>query len=199
MENVPWIAAADDLQHRPGRVLVAGTSGSGKSTLAREIARVLAVDYFEIDALYHGPGWTPDPQFVDAVTARISQPEWVTEWQYSLVRDALADRADLLVWLDLPRKVVMGSVIRRTVRRSVLGVELWNGNREPPLHTIVSDPDHIVRWAWRTHREMPAYVHACVAQHPALSAVALRSRAQAASWMAGPLTRSERKQAAGKV
>lgn len=190
MGTVPWIAAEDELPHRPCRVLVAGTSGSGKSTLAREIGRVLGVAYFEIDALYHGPGWTPNPHFVSAVTERISEPAWVTEWRYSLVRGALANRANLLVWLDLPRRVVMGSVIRRTVRRSVLRLELWNGNREPPLRTIVSDPDHIVRWAWRTHREMPTHVHACVAQHGALTAVALRSRAQAASWVAGPLTRT---------
>jgi adenylate kinase family enzyme len=187
---VPWIAAEDDLPCRPGRIVVAGTSGSGKSTLARAIATTLGIDYFEIDGLYHGPAWTPNPRFVDEVTARISAPAWVTEWQYTVAREALADRAELLVWLDLPRHVVMGSVIRRTVRRSVLGLELWNGNREPPLRTFFSDRDHIIRWAWRTNREMVARVSACVAQRPGLNAVALRSRAQAAAWVAGPLART---------
>ena len=187
---VPWIPDEDELPFRPSRVLVAGTSGSGKSTLARAIARVLGVDYFEIDALYHGRGWTPNPRFIDEVAARIGEPAWVTEWQYPSVRDALADRADLLVWLDLPRWLVMNRVVRRTVRRSVLGLELWNGNREAPLWTFVNDPDHIVRWAWRTHPQTSARVRACVEQRPALSAVALRSGARVASWLSGPLARS---------
>jgi hypothetical protein len=28
---------------------------------------------------------------------------------------------------------------------------LWNGNLEPPLWTILTDREHIVRWAWTTH------------------------------------------------
>jgi hypothetical protein len=30
---------------------------------------------------------------------------------------------------------------------------LWNGNVEPPLRTIFTDRDHIIRWSWRTHRK----------------------------------------------
>lgn len=170
--------------------MVAGTSGSGKSAFARAIAATLGIPYFEIDALYHGPNWTPNPGFIDAVDSRIAEPAWVTEWQYSQVRDRLADRANLLVWLDLPRHVVMSSVVRRTVRRSFLGVELWNGNREPPLRSILTDRDHIIRWAWRTHGELPARVRACVAQRPCLTAIALYSRRDVAPWIDGPLGRA---------
>jgi hypothetical protein len=57
----------------------------------------------------------------------------VTEWQYSLVRGILAERADLLIWLDLTRGVVMWQVVRRTLRRRLRREVLWNGNIEPPL------------------------------------------------------------------
>jgi adenylate kinase family enzyme len=184
---MPWIAATEELAHCPSRVVVAGTSGSGKSAFARAIAGTLGIPYFEIDALYHGPNWTPNPGFINAVDSRIAEPAWVTEWQYSQVRDRLADRANLLVWLDLPRHVVMSSVVRRTVRRSFLGIELWNGNREPPLRSVLTDRDHIIRWAWRTHGELPARVRACVAQRPWLIAIALQSRRDVAAWIAGPL------------
>ena len=40
-------------------------------------------------------------------------------------------RADTVVWLDLPRRIVMRQVVSRTFRRSILREELWNGNREP--------------------------------------------------------------------
>ncbi|HTW11777.1 MAG TPA: hypothetical protein VME01_03460 [Solirubrobacteraceae bacterium] len=186
-----WIAPESELPFRPRRILVAGTAGSGKSTLARGISRILEdVEYFEIDALYHGPQWIPNPRFVDHVDRRTLGAGWVTEWQYHTVRDLLADRADLLVWLDLPRHVVMRSVTARTVRRSLLGVELWNGNREPRLQTILHDPDHIIRWAWRTHKQTAARVQACVQSRTTLNAIALRSRPQAEAWLLGPLSRS---------
>jgi adenylate kinase family enzyme len=187
---VPWRSATDELTHRPNRIVIAGTSGSGKSTLARQIADVLDVEYFEIDALYHGPGWTANVDFVRRVSSRIAEPAWVTEWQYTAARDALADRADLMVWLDFPRHVVMLGVIRRTLKRSLLKLELWNGNREPPLRTIVSNRDHIVRWAWRTHAETARRVHACVRRHPNLNTVILHSRQEAEHWVPGPLARS---------
>jgi adenylate kinase family enzyme len=169
---------------------VAGTAGSGKSTLARQIAEVLDVEYFEIDALYHGPDWTANVDFVREVSSRISTAAWVTEWQYATVRDALADRADLMVWLDLPRHVVMLGVTRRTLQRSLLRVPLWNGNREPPLRTIVSNRDHIIRWAWRTHAKTARRVHACAHQRPNLNTVTLHSRQEAEHWVRGPLARS---------
>jgi adenylate kinase family enzyme len=184
---VAWLTAADELPARPARVLIAGTSGSGKSTLARHISAVLGIPYVELDALHHGPGWTVRPHFVEDVAELATAAEWVTEWQYNNVRELLADRADLLVWLDLPRRVVIARVVRRTAIRRLRRIELWNGNREPPLYTIVSDRDHIIRWAWRTHSESLRHVTSCAAHRPELPVVHLRSPAEAEAWVTGPL------------
>jgi|SRR5438105_4840170 len=42
----------------PPKIAVLGTSGSGKTTVARELARGLGLPHVELDALFHGPGWT---------------------------------------------------------------------------------------------------------------------------------------------
>ncbi len=185
---MPCLSADEPLPRRPMRVLVAGTSGSGKSTLARLIGAALGLPYFEIDSLYHGPDWVPRPRFLAEVVALADGPAWVTEWQYPAARELLADRAELLVWLDLPRRVVMSRVVRRTVVRSRSGVELWNGNREPPLHTILTDRDHIIRWAWRTRGESSPRVRACLATRPGLTGVRLRSQAEVERWVGGSLS-----------
>jgi adenylate kinase family enzyme len=182
------LGADDVLVHRPARVLVAGTSGAGKSTLARRIAERLDLPYLEMDALFHGPDWTPRAQFHDEVGEWAESVAWVTEWQYAVARERLADRAELLVWLDLPRRVVMGRVGRRTLTRRLGRVELYNGNREPPLHTIFTDRDHVVRWAWRTHGESPARIAECLTRRPALPVVQLRSAAEVDAWVDGPLS-----------
>ena len=183
---MPLLGADDPLPRRPARVLVAGTSGSGKTTLAARIGAVLDLPHVELDALHHGPGWTPRPEFGADVARFAATSRWVTEWQYAAVRPVLADRADLLVELDLGRAVVMTRVVRRTVGRRVHREQLWNGNVEPPLRTFLTDPEHIVRWAWRTHRPTAERVRALVAERPELVVVRLTSRRETGDWLAGP-------------
>src|SRR5215213_3733834 len=184
---VPFVGPTDLLPHPVRRVLVAGTSGSGKTTLAARIAAVLDVPHVEIDALFHGPNWTQRASFEEDVHRFSAGPEWVTEWQYRAVRAHLAERADLVVWLDLPKRVVMRQVIARTVVRRLRRRRLWNGNIEPPLWTVLTDSEHIVRWAWATHRTTAARVTALLQEHPDITVVRLRSHAEARRWLHGPL------------
>jgi adenylate kinase family enzyme len=186
---MPLLGPADALLCCPRRVLVTGTSGSGKTTLAARIAAVLCVPHVEIDSLFHGPAWTPRPSFEADVHLFSAGPQWVTEWQYSSVRAHLADRADLLVWLDLPRVRVMRQVLLRTVNRRLRRRRLWNGNVEPPLWTLITDHEHIVRWAWTTHHKTEARVRDLLAQRPDLPVVRLHSHTDATRWLRGPLER----------
>lgn len=149
---------------------------------------MLAITHVELDALQHGPDWQPRAAFADDVDAFSRQPSWVTEWSYPSVRGLLAGRADLMVWLDLPRSVVMQRVIRRTLRRAWHREELWNGNREPGLYTILTDPEHIIRWSWRTHPNTATQVAAAAERHPELPVVRLRSASATADWLAGPVS-----------
>ena len=101
--------------------------------------------------------------------------------------NAVVAVATLAVWLDYPLRVRMWRSVRRTVVRSVRRVELWNGNHEPPLRTFFTDPDHIVRWAWKTRRKTAARVGELLDRRPELPVVRLRSHAAAERWLRGPL------------
>jgi adenylate kinase family enzyme len=176
------VAAA--LGERPRRVVVAGTSGSGKTTLAGRLAAVWGIPHTELDGLYHGPGWHPRPQFLDEVRALVAADRWVTEFQYAPARPLLAERAQVLVWLDLSVPVVMRQVVRRTVRRRLRRVELWNGNLEPPLWTLLTSSDHILRWAWRTRHKLAGLPERLAREAPHLVVVRLRSRREVDRWVA---------------
>ena len=165
------------------RILVAGRPGAGKSTLARQIATAAALPYTELDALHHGPSWTPRPEFDDDVLTLATSDAWVTEWQYPQARPVLAAHADLLVWLDLPVRVTMTRLTRRTVNRVRHRTELWAGNTEPPLHTILTEPNHIIRWAWRTRHDYRTLVPEARAANPSLALVHLRSQAAAQAYL----------------
>lgn len=172
----------DDLGLRPRRILVNGASGSGKTTLARQLAAQLDLPHTEIDALYHGPGWVPRTSFLHDVEGLAASEAWITEWQYADARPILLARCDLVVWLDFPRSRVMARVVRRTVRRRVRREVLWNGNVEGPLRHVLTDPEHIVRWAWSSHPRAVDRVHELLRERPELPVVRLRDDAEIARW-----------------
>jgi adenylate kinase family enzyme len=165
------------------RVLVAGTAGAGKTTLARRVGMVLGLPHTELDGLFHGPGWVPRPEFLDDVRTLAAADAWITEWQYEPARPILLERAHLLVWLDLPVRVVMRQVVRRTVSRRVRRTVLWNGNVEPSLWTILRDREHILRWAWVTRHKFDRLDEQLAQEAPHVTVVRLRSGAEAERWL----------------
>ena len=161
---------------RAQRIVIAGAGGAGKTTLAARISAATGVPHTEIDGLYWRAGWTANESFVDEVEALVAGGSWVTEFQYQQVLPLLAGRAELLVWLRPPRVVVMGRVIRRTVRRRIRHELLWGVNVEQPLWRFFTDRDHMIRYAFRGFRQTEERIRDVVAADPQLPIVQLRSR-----------------------
>jgi adenylate kinase family enzyme len=119
------------------------------------LAEVIGAEFVELDAIQHQPGWTqltPD-EFRARVQDATAADRWVVDGNYSAVReDIVWARADTIVWLDLPKRVVMRQIARRTAGRVFLRRQLWNGNRETLRNALSRDPDRsVVMWAWTTH------------------------------------------------
>lgn len=172
------------------RVSVVGNSGSGKTHFSSSLSTLLGVPHVELDAIHHLPNWQPidSTTFIDEVAAIASSDAWVIDGNYRAVvsEGPVWQRADTVVWLDLPRRVVMRAIVARTLRRIVRREVLWNGNREPLRNLYAWDPQKsVIRWAWTQHA---AYQHrygsAMSADERAhLHFVRLRSRADAARWL----------------
>jgi adenylate kinase family enzyme len=165
------------------RVAVRGGTGSGKSTFARELAARLGVPYVELDALHHGPNWqeaSAEELRASVVAALDDERGWVVDGNYDGKLGTLVlDRADLIVWLDLPLRVKFPRLLRRTVRRAWRREELWNGNRESFRLAFLSR-ESILLWLFRTHwsnrREWPP-------QFAGRELVRLRSPGEVSAWL----------------
>jgi adenylate kinase family enzyme len=174
------------------RVSVVGSSGSGKSRLAQRIAVALDVPHVELDAINHRAGWQAldRDELIGRVDELTTGDGWVVDGndRECVVEGPVWARADTVVWLDLPRQVVLRQIVGRTVRRVVTREELWNGNREPVGNLWRWDPNRsVIRWAWTQH---PKYVERYVAAMAApayehLDFVRLGSHAEAAAWLSG--------------
>ncbi|HKV43986.1 MAG TPA: adenylate kinase [bacterium] len=163
------------------RISVVGVSGAGKSTVARAAAGHLRVPYIELDAIYHGPNWTPIPDSAlrRIVAELVRGDAWVIDGSYRQVRDLVWSRATTVVWVDLPKPVVMAQVIWRSGQRAVTREKLWQGNREDIRSWV--DPEHPIRWALSTYGQRRAEYEALMAAHW----VRLRSRAEVRRWLDG--------------
>jgi adenylate kinase family enzyme len=163
------------------RISIRGTSGSGKSTVGRAAAARLGIPYVELDAIRHGPNWTemPDDEFRIRVAELLEADQWVVDGNYGAVRELTGARATQIVWLDLPRWLVMLQVSWRSFSRAALRKELWNGNREQFRRWV--DPGHPIRWAWSTHARRRAEYAAAVDGRW----VRLRSRREVRAWLDG--------------
>jgi adenylate kinase family enzyme len=137
------------------RVSVVGNAGSGKSTVAAVLALRLGVPHVELDSIFWQPGWRelPTDDFRERVEAIAGQPSWVIDGNYgNRVQDLVWARADTVVWIDVPRRVVMRRIIARTVERAMYRRELWSGNRERWQNLFSRDPlRSVMAWAWTQH------------------------------------------------
>jgi adenylate kinase family enzyme len=144
----------DATETRFSRVIVHGTSGSGKSTFSTALATARGVACLELDGLYQQPNWTPLEleEFRARVDSFVARPRWIVDGNYSQVRDLLWPLATTIVFLDLPKRVVMTRVVKRTILRIVKRERLWNGNRESWRNALSRDPmRNIILWAWNSH------------------------------------------------
>lgn len=143
-----------------------GTSGAGKTHLAARIAEELALPRLELDAVFWQAGWT----FRDLDEARgeirafvAANPDgWVADGNWTSRLDGLLDPgtpggADVVVWIDHPRPMVMRRIVWRTLRRGIRRQVLWHGNRERPSMWFKRDPhENIMLWAWTQYGEVGA-------------------------------------------
>ena len=172
------------------RISVVGNAGAGKSWLGGRLAATLGVPFVELDAIHHLADWEPiNPEdFLARVSALAATDEWVIDGNYRpvVVDGPVWQRADTVVWLDLPRRTVMRQVTLRTLRRIVHRDELWNGNRERIRTLWARDPNEsIIRWAWTQHAKYQQRFNSAMAS-PRLTHihfVRLTSRHEAEQWL----------------
>ena len=113
--------------------IVTSASGSGATTVGRKLAARLGVPFHELDALFWKPGWVESTgdELRAAVEPIVATDAWVIDGSYqSKIGQLVLGGADVVVWLDLPMRIWLPRLVRRTFRRARTGEELWNDNYE---------------------------------------------------------------------
>jgi len=163
--------------------VISSASGSGKTTVARELALRLDVPLVELDVLNHGPGWieATAKELRAKVEPIVESDAWVIDGGYQgKLGDLILENADTVVWLDLPMRIWLPRLVRRTVRRIVRREELWAGNRET-LKTALVGRDALIPFALRSFRRRRRLYPARLQR---FDVVRLRTPKEVAQWLA---------------
>ena len=176
-----------DITALPPRIAVVGPTGSGKTTTAGRLARITGAEHVEMDALFWEPNWTKsEPEVFRArIGAALDRAAWVTDGNYSVVRDLIWPHADMLVWLDYPFVRVFLQLFRRTARRGLRRQELWSGNRES-LRTAFMTRDSLFVWLAKSHGKHRKLYPVALReqQHAHLRVVRMPSPGATSRWLA---------------
>ena len=136
------------------RIHVIGNSASGKSTLAERLALLLDADFVELDALNWLPNWvglneTDPEELLRRFKEATRGDRWVVAGSYTrLSKEAFWSRLDTVIWLDLPVRVLIWRVLRRSWKRWRSKELLWGTNVERfwPHLAVWRGEDSLVYW-----------------------------------------------------
>ncbi|MGJ4948651.1 topology modulation protein [Bradyrhizobium sp. HKCCYLS20291] len=166
----------------PSRILVLGASGAGKSTLSRAIGSRVGLPVVHLDALYWTPGWVASDaaSFRAKVATAAAGDAWVMDGNYSSSLDLRLPRAEVVIWLDLPRRIYFPRAVWWTLRGyGRPRADVGEGNPER------FDWSFFRNWVWTYPSRRPGQAKLMAQLPPGLHGITLRSPADVRKFVAG--------------
>ena len=130
------------------RIMIVGQPGSGKSTLARKLGSLLKLPVVHIDHIHWEAGWIErsGPEKDRLCSEVHARDTWIFEGGRSPTWGERLERADTLIWLDIPLSIRAWRVFRRTLRH--------HGKTRPDLPDGCPEQFNMefVKWIWNTRK-----------------------------------------------
>ena len=164
------------------RVIVTGLAGSGKSTLSIALAAKTGLPLIHLDLEFWKPGWTApsDDEWRERQRVVLAGDAWIADGNYHETLDLRLERADTVLFLDMPWWRCSGRALLRgfkmwgelpegcTYTRAQrlrdewrLAVRIWRENRAQPeieREIISQQGQHVVLHVFASKREVNAFL-----------------------------------------
>jgi adenylate kinase family enzyme len=175
MPNYIAMEQAAEILGQAERVLVIGNPGGGKSTVSAALAERLDLENISMDRdVFWLPGWVlRDRQEQRAILAgMVSGDRWVMDGTGVSSFDLRLPRADLVIWVRVPRLLSLWGVLSRAMK--------FRGKVRPDMAPACPEqlPDlEFLRYIWTFDQVQTPKVIAAVEEFgPEKPVVAIKSR-----------------------
>ncbi len=125
-----------------------GPGGAGKTVFAERLSRRIGSPVVHLDRIFYGEGWTPRSrgEAVAELERLIEGERWIVDGNFLDAGDSRFERADTVVFLDLPRLLCVWRILWRRVRD--------RGRRRPDLPAPEGFDWKFLQWTWRYPHEL---------------------------------------------
>ena len=145
------------------RVIVTGLAGSGKSTFALALAAKTGLPVIHLDLHFWKPGWVApsETEWREKQCGVLAGDAWIADGNYHETLDLRLERADTVVFLDMPWWLCAGRAFLRGFR---MPGELPEGCDYSAWLRLRDEWRLAVR-IWRKRRSEPEREHEIISQH----------------------------------
>jgi adenylate kinase family enzyme len=145
------------------RVVVTGLAGSGKSTFSVALAAKTGLPVIHLDLHFWKPGWVApsETEWREKQYGVLAGDTWIADGNYHETLDLRLERADTVVFLDLPWWLCAGRAFRRGFR---MPGELPEGCGYSAWLRLRDEWRLAVR-IWRERRSEPEREHETISRH----------------------------------
>lgn len=115
------------------RIMIIGPGNAGKSTLAIKLGKSLNLPVYHLDKIFWLPNWvTIDREkFIEEQSKITLMDQWIIEGDFKKTYEIRAKRADTIIYLNLPRRVIIPRFFKRVYKyRKQIRPDMTEGNKE---------------------------------------------------------------------
>lgn len=168
------IGETPSILSRARRVLVIGCSGGGKTTLARWLSAHYDLPFVSMDqAFFWLPGWISRPRQDQRalIAEKIEEPKWIMDGTNPSSFDLRVPRADLVIWVRMPRHLCLWGVTRRWMK--------WRGQARPEMTEGCAERVswEFIRYIWTFERKFAPKIATELRRYP-VPVLEITNRAQ---------------------
>ena len=133
------------------RIIIIGSGCSGKSTFSRQLGDKLLLPVRHLDKHFWLANWTSKGEVTwqKELDKLIGEDRWIIDGDYKESYAKRAERADTIIFLDVPRYKTMARFIKRVIKnRGKTRADMAEGNIEKINYAYL-------KWLYKYDRKIP--------------------------------------------
>lgn len=136
------------------RIAIIGNAGSGKSTLSLKLYTITGLPVYYLDQYFWRPGWvrTNPDEYKKMHDAICDKEEWIIDGINLRVVEYRIQKADMVIFLDLPRYICLWRILKRTFKN--YGKETQSSSKGCP-ERFNWEYIKFLKWVWDFNKKYP--------------------------------------------